>query len=101
MLHGVGGFCAGADLKQMSNRLKPVARHFENKSAPDGTAPMGATRMELNKPVIAAISGHAVAGGLELALWCDLRVAEVSLNALLFALLVFIASPRSCSYEQL
>jgi enoyl-CoA hydratase len=62
-----GTFCAGADLKQMSNRLDPDM-------TTDG--PMGPSRMVLSKPVIAAISGHGVAGGIELAAWCDLRVME-------------------------
>ncbi|MBV9099705.1 MAG: crotonase/enoyl-CoA hydratase family protein [Candidatus Dormibacteraeota bacterium] len=70
VLTGAGGcFCAGADLRSIAGSARAP------RAAVDGDAPLGVSRMQLSKPVIAAVEGHAVAGGLELAIWCDLRVA--------------------------
>ena len=73
VLGGAGNtFCAGADLTAVANLDETRIHRLEE----DGDGPLGPSRMVLSKPVIAAVAGYAVAGGIELALWCDLRVME-------------------------
>lgn len=75
VLWGAGGsFCAGADLKALAGKSTASPNHFHGDMSKDG--PMGPSRLHLSKPVIAAVSGYAVAGGLELACWCDIRVVD-------------------------
>lgn len=75
VLAGAGEhFCAGADLKAVASEDPALGNRID----PEGDGPMGISRLELSKPVVAAVSGYCVAGGLELALWCDLRVADES-----------------------
>ncbi|RJQ83292.1 MAG: crotonase/enoyl-CoA hydratase family protein [Desulfobacteraceae bacterium] len=77
VLYGAGGtFCAGADLRAFAAEAAQEAMRLNRDMTKDG--PMGPSRMQLSKPVIAAIAGYAVAGGLELACWCDIRVVEQS-----------------------
>ncbi|KAI2805217.1 hypothetical protein BLOT_004209, partial [Blomia tropicalis] len=80
VLHGIGGtFCAGYDLSELSNiDSMNMSDIEENLDKIIQKGPMGPSQMSLSKPVIAAIDGYAVAGGIELALWCDLRVMETN-----------------------